>query len=240
MSIMRSVLVVALLGLPAIAHAHIHLLQPLSRTDDSVGNPQKDRHCGDPAVTRTARVTMFKPGETITVRWAETINHPGWFRISFQPNGETFRIPPASNGQAIVAGSPQASNMPTEDLTGMMDPGGTGGMILKDRIPDGTTTTTVTLPNMACTNCTLQLIQLMINNPPYTVGVDSNDIYFNCADITLAADAPDGAVDTGPDAGTDMGFDPGMVSGGCSAGGIAGWPAILALAGLAGRRRRRR
>jgi uncharacterized protein (TIGR03382 family) len=244
---MRSVLVAALLGLPAIAHAHIHMTQPPSRAIDAQGNPQKAQHCGDPTVTRGTKITTYKPGETITVTWKETINHPGWFRISFQPNGEMFRIPPASNGQSEDnLGNKANSNMPTEDLTGMMDPGGSGSMILKDRIPDGTLTTTVTLPNMECTNCTLQFIQVMINNPPYTVALDSNDIYFNCADIVLAAAAttPDAGVDPeGPDAGTDPGNNPGMdlgkVSGGCSAGGLAGWPAMLAFAGLVGRRRRR-
>jgi MYXO-CTERM domain-containing protein len=242
---MRSALVVAFLGLPAIAHAHIHMMDPASRAIDAQGNPQKLQHCGDPTVTRGTKIKTYKPGETITVTWQETINHPGWYRISFQPNGEMFRIPPASNGQAIVNMVAQASNMPTEDLTGMMDPGGTGSMILKDRIPDGTLTTTVTLPNMECTNCTLQLIQVMINNPPYTVAADSNDIYFNCADLVLANDAPDAGVQPeNPDASVDPGNNPGMdlgkVSGGCSTGGGAGLPALFALAGLVVVRRRRR
>ncbi len=240
---MRSVLVVALLGLPAVAHAHIHLEVPLSRTDDSVGNPQKNQHCGTAVAGRTARVTTYLPGATIMVRWAETIQHPGYFRIAFQPEGEVFRIPAASNGQAVVGGVPQASNFPTEDMTGMVD-AGTGSMILKDRIPDGTLMTMITLPNMECANCTLQFIQMMTNAPPYTIDAASDDIYFNCADITLAANAPDAGVQALPDASIEEpinpGFDPGRVSGGCSTGGLAGWPAALALAGLAGRRRRRR
>ena len=60
------------------------------------------------------------PGQTITVTWAETINHTGWYRISFQPNGQIFEIPPASNGPT---GAGAVSNFPTENLTGMTDPG---------------------------------------------------------------------------------------------------------------------
>jgi uncharacterized protein (TIGR03382 family) len=247
---MRSVVTLALLGLSgSVAHAHIHLLKPLSRTDDPLGDPQKEQHCGNPAQTRTTRVTTFAPGETITVEWKETIEHTGWFRISFQPNGEVFRIPPASNGPN---GAGAAGTFPTENLTGMTDPGGTGSMILMDRIADGavnvTRTMSVTLPNMECTNCTLQLIQVMNNqgNAPYTIDAASNDIYFNCADITLAANAPDAGVTAAePDAGTgepggSNGVDPGKVSGGCSTGGGTGAPVALVLLGLVGLRRRRR
>ncbi len=250
---MRFVLAVTLLTASAsIAQAHVHLLQPLSRTDDALGDPQKEQHCGNPAQTRTTRVTTYHPGETITVKFVETIEHPSWFRIAFQPNGEVFELPPASNGNSINAmGVASASNFPTENLTGMTDPA-TGTMVLMDRIADGAKDVmremTVTLPNMECTNCTLQLIQVMQNNPPYTNDTASNDIYFQCADITLAADAPDAGVTGGePDAGMDNGNnngsdnDLGKVSGGCATGGgSTGMPVALALLGLVGLRRRRR
>lgn len=243
---MRSVLVVALLGLSgSIANAHIHLLKPLSRTDDGINGPQKEQHCGTLAPGRTARVTTYKPGETITVEWQETIDHPGWLRISFQPSGELFRAPPASNGPASNG---TASNYPTENLTGMVDPDGTGSMILMDRIADGALnvmrTMDVTLPNMECTNCTLQLIHVMTQTVGYAF---ADDVYFNCADITLAANAPDAGIPVtgGADAGIEEpggngGVDPGSVSGGCSTGGGTGVPVALALLGLVGLRRRRR
>jgi MYXO-CTERM domain-containing protein len=252
---MRAVLALILLGLStSIAYAHVHLLEPLSRTDDPLGDPQKEQFCGQAGSTRTTRVTMFHPGDTITVKWVETIAHPGWFRIAFQPNGEVFEIPPPSNGNAVVNGTPQASNFPTENLTGMTDPT-TGTMILQDRIANGNLNETrmmqVTLPNMECTNCTLQMIMVMENNPPYTNDAASNDIYFQCADLTLAKDAPDAGATGEVDAGTDpggsnnegSGADLGKVSGGCSVGGSAGrgtmLPIALALLGLVMRRRRR-
>lgn len=241
---MRSALIVGLLVLPVgIADAHIHLLQPLSRTDNPQGDPQKTRHCGDPGTTRIAsRVTTFKPGQTITVMWQETIPHPGWSRVAFQPNGEMFPIPKASNGPA---GNGTASNYPTEDLTGMTDPE-TGAIVLKDRIGDTELSVEVTLPDMECSNCTLQLIQVMTNAPPYQADValdaDADDIYYQCADITLAADAPDPGTNPMPDAGTGGGNNNGNgqggeINGGCSTGNATG---LLALLGLAGLRRRRR
>ncbi len=234
---MRSAVVLALLVVPVgVADAHIHMTSPMSRQTTAQGDPQKEQHCGSPTLVRTAaRTSTYQPGATITVAWTETIPHPGWFRISFQPNGEVFEIPPISNGAP--------GNYPTEDLTGMTD-ATTGSMVLKDRIGDLVTTFDVTLPNMECANCTLQLISVMTDKMPYSIDAISDDIYFSCADITLAANAPDaGPQATDPDAGVDQPGGPksGKESGGCSAGGTgAGFPTALALLGLVGWRRRGR
>lgn len=236
---MRSLLLAtALLAMPVTASAHIHLMTPQARTDSLTGD-QKDQHCGVAGQTRTTnRVTTYKPGETVTVTWMEPINHPGWFRIALQPNGDIFPIPPASNGQAIVGGTAQASNMPTEDLTGMTD-ATTGAIIIADRVADGLLTSQITMPNMECANCTIQFIQVMIDKPPYTVDAASDDIYFNCADIVLSAAAP--AADAGntePDAPGGNGNNGSTTTGGCSTGGGAGLFAGLALLGLVLKRRR--
>jgi uncharacterized protein (TIGR03382 family) len=170
-----------------LAHAHIHLTSPLARTDSMTGD-QKDQHCGvNGQVRNAARVTTYKPGETITVTWLETINHPGYYRIAFQPNGDVFGIPAAGNGPP--------AGFPSVDETGLTD--ATGAIILADRIPDGMLSTQITLPNMECNNCTLQFIQVMTDKPPYTTAANSDDIYFNCADITLSNTAPP-AVDAPP------------------------------------------
>jgi uncharacterized protein (TIGR03382 family) len=102
----------------------------------------------------------------------------------------------------------------------------------------------ITLPNVECSNCTLQMIQMMTDNPPYTTDALSDDIYYQCADITLAANAPDAGTQPMPDAGTGSGSGGGNnpggeVNGGCSTGGGAGLPIALALLGLASLRRRR-
>jgi MYXO-CTERM domain-containing protein len=232
---MRSLLVLLLLGVSGTAAAHIHITFPLGRTDSLTGNDQKEQHCGA-AVGRTARVTQFQPGQTITVTWAETIDHPGWYRIAFQPDGEVFGIPPASNGPNGLGG---AANFPTLNQEGL-DPIN-NSIVLKDRIPDGTLSTDITFPNMECANCTLQFIQVMIDKQPYTEDLASDDVYFNCADITLSsAPLPPDAGPGDPDAGTggnNNGGD-GEVSGGCSTSTPA-YPIGLALLGLALARRRR-
>lgn len=234
---------VAVVCLVSSASAHIHLTNPLSRTDNVQGDPQKNGHCGDPAYSRAAnptRTTEMPPGATITVTWAETINHPGHFRIAFQPNGDTFSLPPVGTA---VGNYPSAA----EDQTGMVD-GPTGTMILADIIPDGTLSKQITLPNMECTNCTLQFIQVMTNNPPYQPAItNQNDLYFNCADITLKAGATmppdpmpvDDAGVGGDDAGTGAVGGPNEVTGGCSTSGSS-TTALFGLALLVGLRRRRR
>jgi MYXO-CTERM domain-containing protein len=228
---------VSLATLAGIADAHIHLTYPLARTDSMTGD-QKEQHCGVlNQVRNPARVTELRPGATITVTWLETINHPGWFRIAFQPNGQTFGIPPESNGPP--------SNYPTLNQEGVDMTN--QSIVLKDRIMDGTLSTQITLPSMECTNCTLQFIQVMTDKPPYSIDALSDDIYFNCADITLsnaAPMAPDAGPGAGPDAGAGgpdagTGSNDGNVSGGCSTGGGARWPMALALGALLLRRRRR-
>ena len=224
----RTLPVLAALLAPAVAAAHVRITSPTPRSSSEL----KDRHCGVTGSPR-ANVQTRKPGSTLHLVWDEYVVHPGWFRISFQQNGDTFEIPPASNGPT---GANAASNYPTEDLTGKTD-SSTGSIILADRIAHGTLSKDITLPNVECTNCTLQLIQMMTDKPPYSTDTASNDIYFACVDLVLSASASDpgpgggGASDAGVDGGGGGG------GGGCSTTG--GSSAILALAALGLVRRRR-
>lgn len=207
----------------ATAHAHISLTSPAPRTTD-----QKQRVCGSANSKRGTNITTFAPGETITVTWNETINHPGHYRISFDPCGQNFSIPESYN----------VDTKPT-------DPN-----VLIDLIADkagGAYSQDITLPNITCDKCTLQLFQMMTDKPPYSKAEPSDDIYYQCADIVLEGNAP--AVDCsvlppGGDAGIPggPGGGGGTADGGCSTSGGAGLASLLALAGLAirpGLRRRR-
>jgi hypothetical protein len=240
-----TLVLVGVMCVPAIAAAHIAMTYPPRRT-----NEQKEEHCGLATAPR-ANVTTFLPGQTITVTWNEVIGHPGWYRISFQPDGDIFEIPPASDGP-YGDGTP-GGNFPTENLTGMTDPA-TGSMILLDRIADnpgnGPYSQDITLPDIECTNCTLQLIQVMTSaHGPYNEP-GGNDIYFQCADMILSATLPD-AAPSQPDAapgtpdggvGQDAGNPASGNGGGCCsvAGGPSGILTALAMVGLLRRRRSRR
>ncbi len=131
--------------------------------------------------------------------WKETIGHPGHFRIAFDPNGDGLFQDPSS----FTDVSPR--------------PG-----VLKDNIADKTGTQTyteqVTLPDVECTKCTLQVVQIMTDKAPYG---DGDDLYYQCADLILArasssADAgtlPDaGAIGGNGDAGAALASDAGTVT----------------------------
>lgn len=242
----------AALLVPAVASAHVRITSPTPRSTTVL----KDRHCGATGLAR-ANVHNAASGSTLHLVWDEYVQHPGWFRISFQQNGDTFEIPPPSNGKT---GSGAAGNYPTEDLTGKTD-GTTGSVILKDRIPDGTTSADIVLPNVECNNCTLQLIQMMTDKPSYDEKPGSNDIYFACVDLVLTRTGPsDAGPGGGPlDAGTstdggvatdaggvgtggpDGGVEGGGGGGGCNVAdtGFAGGTFLALVTGLPLLRRRR-
>lgn len=178
--------------------AHLGLEDPPSRYGRTV---LKSGPCGMGDGERSDNVTTFAPGETITVQWDEYVNHPGHFRISFDEDGQDDFVDPPCLSEC------DNGNMEIETYS--------NDAVLLDAIEDkdgGIYQVDVTLPNVQCDNCTLQVIQVMTDKPPYTLG--GNDLYYQCADLVLEGDlAPDmgggadmGAADMGSDAGTlDMG-----------------------------------
>lgn len=140
------------------AHAHIQLVYPPQRLAD-----QKTGPCGRSGSVRGNNVSVFEPGQTITVMWKETVGHPGHFRISFDDDGQDDFVNPAGYGDFYSAPS-----------------------VLSDDIPDSScgdvSRAEITLPNIECENCTLQVVQVMYDKEPYG---DGNDLYYQCADIAL-------------------------------------------------------
>ena len=187
---------VVLLATAAPAAAHIQLDSPAPRTSELKAGP-----CGAAGSTRGTNISTFLPGQTITVEWDETVDHPGPYRISFDTGADAFPDPVQPD-----------DNFPTTLVDQIADK--TGGHYTQD----------VTLPDIECDDCTLQLVQVMTTAVPY------NSFYFQCADLVLSADAGSGS-DTG-------GNTP---SGGCSAttGGAQGG-VVIAIAAFVARRRRRR
>lgn len=211
-----AVLAVLTFAAPA-ARAHITLQQPAPREEE-----QKEGPCGS-AGSKRGRATTYKPGETITVRWKETIGHPGHFRISFDPNGESGFVDPKAADDFDTA--------PT---------------VLVDNIKDKTGTQvyeqSVTLPDVECEKCTLQLIQVMTDKPPYG---DGNDLYYQCADITLS-NAGSEEVDAGtePSAPAEAAPSTPDADSGCRVSTTSRGPGaaliIVAALGLLSRKRARR
>jgi uncharacterized protein (TIGR03382 family) len=204
----------AVLILAPAARAHVRLVLPASR----YGDEMKSRPCGRPGGVRTTRVTTVRPGQTITVVFDEIIDHPGYFRIAFDRTGDAALGPPVWNGAAFV----NPSNVEVlVDLIGD-PPGLTHGEIR------------VQLPDIECDTCTLQLIQVMTDKPPFD-GID--DFYYQCADLRLSTTAALGGPPPLPASPIATTSQAGTPSGGCSSGGSS-WIALGAL--LAARLARRR
>lgn len=200
------------------AHAHIDIMSHDSRP----GGNQKVGPCE--GVPRGSSVYTYEPGETITLEISETIPHPGWFRVAFDDDGEDDLLPPASI-------DPPAYYVNDAVLMDELDKHDQRGL-------GGTHTWSVTLPDVECDNCTLQVIQVMLDKLPYdpneTDFIFSNDLYFRCIDVVLkrSDSAPDPATDpasameptpeggepTTDPAGNGMpGADSGMMEGGAAA-----------------------
>jgi MYXO-CTERM domain-containing protein len=208
------------------ADAHIRLLFPTDwLNDDGTGTAQKTGPCGDPlgewpALTMTGKVTALKAGDSIMVSWMEMVQHGGWFRIVIAKD----RMDPALKDPMVTAG--QGTSSPTVTTVkpeGEMVP--VGGALVWDGLfhhPQGGAGKMwqykLTVPNMACDQCVMQVIQFMTPHPP-------NYFYHHCADISISAGT--GEVDAGipppPDGGADTSAaDSGGASGSGSGGAIAG------------------
>jgi MYXO-CTERM domain-containing protein len=211
---------------PTVAAAHIQLTNPAPRTLELKRSP-----CGLAGSTRGTNVIVLAPGAQLEVRWNETINHPGHYRIAFDDSGQDFPVPPTATGSTM--------GMPTV----LMD------MIADIATPGASYRQMITLPNITCESCTLQVLQLMTDKPPYTVDALSDDIYYQCADIALRMPGGGGDAGTDASAGPDAGQEPdgGVgatdLTGGCGCRTSHGQPSGIALAalalGIATRRRRR-
>jgi hypothetical protein len=207
----KPLLLVTALLLAGPASAHVRLESPASR----YGDEMKLRPCGITGGTRTTRVTTVRPGQVITVVFDEFIDHPGYFRIAFDPAGDAALGPPVWNGSAFV--NPPEVHVLVDPI--LNPPGPTHG-----EVP-------VTLPNVECDNCTLQLIQVMTDKPPFD-GLD--DFYYQCADLRLSSTAPLGGPPPLP--------PPSITSQSSTSGGCASVPAtgfiLLLIPGWIVRRRR--
>jgi len=152
------------------AAAHLALESPPSRYGADV---LKEGPCGVAGGGRSGTVTELEPGARIEVVWDEYVDHPGHFRISFDADGDDDFVDPACLSGCDTP-FPEIEVYANET-------------VLLDGIADtpqgGRGRAAVTLPDLECERCTLQVIQVMYDKPPY--GVPGNDIYYQCADLIL-------------------------------------------------------
>ena len=155
---------------PADAERHVCLTFPVPRVgaDCTRRSPQKVGPCG--VEGRSENVNVFEPGETITVEFTETVDHPSHYRISFNPEGDAFPDPQSVDD--VTSGGP---------------------FMLHDGIQDeeaGEQRMQITFPDVECESCTLQLIQVMHDKGGNGFGGrtaegGNDDMYYSCADVAL-------------------------------------------------------
>lgn len=179
MKSISTLMIGVVLFVPLLAFGHARLIEPAPR---NAGSGIKTGPCGN--IPRTNNPRVLVAGSQLTVRWEETINHPGRYYISFSASGDQgFE----QNRLATV--------VDTQDM-----PIGTG--------PNHQYSTVINIPDTPCTDCTLQLIQSMEENPL------APTLYYSCADIRIVALNPnDNLVDYSSQSGSEI--QPNKVGGGC-------------------------
>lgn len=172
------------------AGAHIVLSEPIARYEITgidtgmkgcpcgmaTGGGNSNRTCnveldGSDPNRVDARAHTAPAGSTLVIKFNETIGHAGKYRVAFDDDGADFYD---FNDHVLAEVDDPQGNMGNA--------GGTNWEI------------EVTLPDTPCTNCTLQLTQVM---EPSTLGgtVDGSKLasmstYYVCIDLTLTGDAP--------------------------------------------------
>lgn len=238
----------ALALMPArVASAHTLLMYPppLTSNDNAKSGPCGCEFGGDPACPASVPKTDLVAGEMVTIKWKETVQHNGSFRLAF-------------------------STKSVQQVTG----NDLEGTILYDKadansMAGATLTTTVAVPNTPCESCTLQLRQNMGGAQPYYFScasiriLDGSAASSSSASASSSASSGSGSPGEGGSGGEDPGEDPGEdtgeggstgaglavdpprigTGGGCSVGNApASMLGLLALGGLSliARARRRR
>jgi len=131
----------------------------IPRTTDN--NKLKGAPCASQTKATTAPVTLTG-GDTITIYWREAINHPGHFIFNLSTDGDTtFSLLDADIDKI------DDDQNKTDDLPHLYS-------------------ADFQIPDIDCTNCTIQFIQVMTENPEFPT------FYYNCADVKIVKSAEGG------------------------------------------------
>src|SRR4029077_15255798 len=182
---LMSAVVVAVV--PSVTQAHFKLLEPASWIiEDDRGDPQKAGPCGG------SNTDYGKPsfvvgqavgGSKLHVKVQETIYHPGHYRVALAVNSPLeLPVDPKATTEPTDRGPRSVS---AEIQNPVQVPVLADGLFVHTAKVDAPFETDVTLPNISCKRCTLQVIQFMeqhgVNNP-------GNFTYHHCATLQITPD----------------------------------------------------
>ena len=189
---LSSIALVILGTAPVFADGHFKLLEPVSRiTEDQRGDPQKAGPCGGATgvtPTMSGVVSEAKGGAPLHIKVQETIFHPGFYRVALAVKS-LDELPPDP-----VAVTRQTEKGPMSVSAAIQSnpqkPVLADGLNLHHARPAAGTQLApfeadVTLPNINCEKCTLQIVQFM---EAHGLNKDGDYTYHHCADIKITAD----------------------------------------------------
>jgi hypothetical protein len=175
-------------AVPAVTLAHFRLLEPASWiVEDERGDPQKGFPCGGSNTDYgkpSYAVSQAVGGSRLHVKVQETIFHPGHYRIALAVNSPAeLPMDPKATTETTDRGPRSVS---AEIMSPVQVPVLADGLFPHAAKVDAPLETDVTLPNISCRRCTLQVVQFMEQHGPNNPGMYT---YHHCATIQITADS---------------------------------------------------
>ena len=178
----------SLVLLPAGANAHFRLLAPASWIEENqLGDPQKAAPCGGTNADfgkPTYAVTDVRGGSLLHVKVQETVYHPGHYRIALAVNSPT-ELPVDPVAQTTTDANGKVASVSAPVMNPVAPPVLVDGLWPHADKNQNIWETDVTIPNINCKHCTLQVMQFMeqhgFNNP-------GGYGYHHCAVLHITAD----------------------------------------------------
>jgi hypothetical protein len=174
-------------AVPAVMHAHFKLMEPASWIiEDERGDPQKGFPCGGSNTDYgkpSYVVSQATGGAKLHIKVQETIYHPGHYRVALAVNSPAeLPVDPKATTETTERGPRSVSG---EIMNPVQPPVLADGLFPHSAKVDTPLETDVTLPNISCKRCTLQVIQFMEQHGPNNPGLYT---YHHCATIQITAD----------------------------------------------------
>ena len=174
-------------AVPTGMQAHFKLLEPASwLIEDDRGDPQKSGPCGGSNTDYgkpSYAVSRAVGGSKLHLKVQETIYHPGHYRVALAVNSPAeLPVDPKATTTDTERGPRSVS---AEIQNPVQVPVLADGLFVHTAKVDAPFETDITLPNISCKRCTLQVIQFMeqhaVNNPGMFT-------YHHCAALQITAD----------------------------------------------------
>jgi len=181
-------------SLSVTADAHFVLVQPAATiVQNRLGDPQKLAPCGgasanparglaaNPGVPSGA-TTEIKGGSAFHLLIQETVFHPGHYRIALARNAAQLPPDPVVTTRSSERGEQSVSAV-IQDTP--LAPVIADGLFAHAEKPTALWETDISIPNINCPNCLLQVVQFMAEHGRNT---DGDFSYHHCAVVNITAD----------------------------------------------------